>query len=229
MANVAVPTNGYRTHALYTFTEAAHLAGVSTNTVKNWLFGYTTERGDVPPLFKPAIEKKDAMVSFLQLVELVVAARFRKAEHVPFETVRRAYQNAQQRWTLEYPFAHLRLEAIGGHIVHRLREEKPGTSVQSIDAPEQWTIPGFLLDTIAQFQYELDLVSRWYPVGKQVPIVVDPKISTGLPTIVDRGVTIGALQKRWKAGWKIDFIARDFDLETDTVEEALQYADRVAV
>ena len=34
--------------------------------------------------------------------------------------------------------------------------------------------------------------------------------------------------KRWRAGLKIDFIARDLALEADDVETVLQYGDRIA-
>ena len=102
-----------------TFSEAAHLAHGSTTTVINWLRGYTVKDGgtavrDVPPLFEPT---GGALVSCLQLIEIVVAARFRRVGRgVSFRTVRGAYENA--RWGVEYPFAHLKLEAMGGHIVH---------------------------------------------------------------------------------------------------------------
>jgi uncharacterized protein (DUF433 family) len=219
--------NGYRTSPLYTFAEVAHLAHVSTSTVRNWLFGYTTNYGDVAPLFNPSTEQ-GPMVSFLQLVEIVVAAQFRKAERLSFRTVRRAYENAQSEWGLEYPFAHLRLEALGGHIVRRLHAEDKLGSLQAADTPEQWTLPSLVVETIRQFDYEPDLVIRWYPVGKSIPIVVDPHISAGLPTIVGRGVTVGAIQKRFRAGQLMDFIADDFEIERSVVEEAVRYAPVVA-
>ena len=218
--------NGYRTHPLYTFAEAAHLAHVSAGTVRNWLLGYTARHGDVPPLFDSRAAK-GAMVSFLQLVEIVVAAKFRKSEHVSFQTVRRAYENARSQWDLEYPFAHLRLEALGGHIVRRIHEDRPGKSVQALDTPEQWIIPELVLDTVHQFDYDLELAARWYPVGKDVPIIIDPRLSAGLPTIVGRGVTVQVIHKRFKARQSIAFIARDFDIKRNIIEEAVRYAELV--
>ena len=41
-------------------------------------------------------------------------------------------------------------------------------------------------------------------------------------------MTVQTVRKRWKAGHKIDFIAKDFELERDDVEIVLQYADKVA-
>ena len=222
--------NGWRTDSMYSFSEAAHLANVSATTVKNWLFGYTAKGRDVPPLFSPS---DGTMVSFLQMIEIMVAGRFRKSalggKSLPFRAVRDAHLNAQELWNIEYPFAHMKLEALGGHIVHILRGGSPVSSYQALDVPEQWTLPGLLRrETIDQIEYDDELAARWFPIGKTVPIVVDPRLSTGLPVIEGRGVTVQAIRKRFRAGLRIDFIARDFEIEPDLVETALQYGERVA-
>ena len=222
--------NGWRTESMYTFSEAAHLAGVSTTTVKNWLFGYTANGRVVPPLFQSGNVE---MVSFLQMIEIMVAGRFRKSalggRSVPFRTVREAYVNAREIWSIEYPFAHLKLEALGGHIVHFLREGGSPDGFQALDAPEQHTLPGLLRrKTIDLIDYDQELAARWFPISKTVPIVVDPKLSTGMPVIEGRGVTVQAISKRFKAGLNIDFIAKDFELERNLIETALRYSERVA-
>ncbi len=223
-------SNGWRTESMYSFNEAAHLANVSATTVKNWLFGYTAEGREVPPLFPSG---NGDMVSFLQMIEIMVAGRFRESalggKSAPFSAVRDAYVNARESWGVEYPFAHMRLEALGGHIVHFLREGNPVASYQALDTPEQRTLPGLLRrETVDQFEYDDELAARWFPIGKAVPIVVDPKLSTGMPVIKGRGVTVQAIRKRSKAGLSIDFIAKDFDIKPDLVVTALRYSERVA-
>ena len=213
--------NHWRTSPLYTYVEAAHLAHVSATTVRNWLLG----RERQPPLFSGP---QTPMVSFLQLIEIIVAANFRKAERVSYERVRRAHVNARTILDIEYPFAQENLEVIGGHIVRRIHEDAPDESLQALDEPTQWTMPGLVLDVIDQIHYERDLAAQWYPAGKSLPIVVDPRVSSGVPTIVGRGVTIHVIHKRFKSGQRMDFIANDFDLETSFVEEAVRYAERIA-
>lgn len=219
--------NGWRTQAMYRISEAAHLANVSASTVRNWILGSSAGQRQVEPLFKQQ-DLQSQMVSFLQLIEIVVAANFRRTEHVSFQTVRSAYENARKLYHLDYPFAHLQLEALGGHIVHLLHKERFGTSLQALDQPEQWTLPGLVLEVIHRLDYESELAARWYPVGKEIPIVVDPRISAGLPVVSGRGVTVAVIYKRFMAGQKIDFIAQDFELKSDTVEEVVRYAEKVA-
>ena len=149
--------------------EAAHLANVSATTVKNWLFGYRAKGREVPPLFPSG---DGTMVSFLQMIEIMVAGRFRKSalggQRVSFSAVRDAYVNARESWGIEYPFAHMRLEALGGHIVHLLKEGGSLPSFQALDAPGQWTLPGLLRrETVDQIEYDNELAARWFRLAKQ--------------------------------------------------------------
>ncbi|MBI4188149.1 MAG: DUF433 domain-containing protein [Chloroflexi bacterium] len=223
MSNSGNGHNGWRTQPMYSFSEAAHLAGVSTQTVRNWLFGYSVDNHLVSPLFQTSSEQSP-FCSFLQLIEIVVAARFRKSEHTSFQTVKRAYDNAQKEWELDYPFAHLRLKSLGGHIVRIISGD---TSLQSVDNLNQWTLPGLVTETLEQLEYELELAAKWYPVGKKIPIVVDPRISAGLPVVEGRGVTVQAILKRFDSDQKISFIAKDFELKESTIEDVVRYGRKV--
>ncbi len=216
--------NNWRTQPMYSFSEVARLAGVSTSTVRNWLLGYTVKERQVPPLFKTS-QGQNTSCSFLNLIEIVVAARFRKADNTSFQIVRRAYENAKKEWGVEYPFAHYQLRGLGGHIVRFISGEK---SLQAIDQPKQWTIPYLVIETIDQLEYELELAARWYPSGKKIPIVVDPRISAGVPVIEGRGVTVENIEKRFYVGkQKWEFIARDLELQESVVQEVIRYAPKV--
>ncbi len=171
------------------------------------------------------------MVSFLQLIEIMVVGRLRKQEHAPYRVVYQAYQSAKQEYPYDYPFAHIELEAIGGHIVHQIRGAVRRRSVQALDDMGQWTLPGLFREIrVDELDYDHDFASRWHPLGKSVPIVVDPLFSSGDPTIEGRGVTVGRIHKRFKeGGLSIDFIARDYEVDRDVVEQAVRFAEHVAV
>ena len=218
----------WRTQPMYSFVEASRLADVSTTTVKNWFLGYSTKaKGAVPPLFH-AGPAGDSMISYLQLMETVVAARFRMVDNVRYRDVRAAYRNAKKILRVEYPFAHIKMESLGGHVIAHLEGEQVGESLQALDSPPQWTLPGLVLETIHQFQYESDFAAKWFPLGKECPIVIDPRISSGIPTIEGRGISVSTIIKRRRAGLDVDFIAQDLALESELVETVLQYGDGIA-
>jgi uncharacterized protein (DUF433 family) len=216
--------NGWRTQPMYTFKEVARLSGVSASTVRNWMFGYAVEERKVPPLIKASPDA--TCCSFLNLVEIMVAARFRKAEGTKYEIVKRTYENAKKLYPFEHPFASdLRLKAIGGHIVHMIREKG---SLQAIDTPEQFTLPYLVEEAMEQLEFELELASKWYPVGKNIPIVVDPYVSSGVPVIEGRGITVENIEKRFyngKQNW--DFIASDLELPINVIQEVIRFAPKV--
>ncbi len=46
----------------------------------------------------------------------------------------------------------------------------------------------------------------------------------GRPTILESGVTLETLNRRWHGGESIEALAQDYDLVPHVVEEALKYA-----
>ena len=237
--------NAWRTDPMYSFSEAAQLGHVSTSTVRNWIRGYEGKERQIQPLFNtPASDVP--MVSFLQLIEVIVVGKFRKSYRYSLEKIRRAYEYTRTEFSLDYPFAHLKLEPLGGHIVGWMRGEIPGSSLepptlqeldevttsslQAFDEPLQWSLPVPILAMLHhQLVYDMqqNLAERWYPLGKTVPIVLDPRLSSGVPTVEGRAVTFQTIHKRFKAQQRINFIAQDLDLEPELVETVLQYAGRL--
>jgi uncharacterized protein (DUF433 family) len=122
----------------------------------------------------------------------------------------------------------LHLKTDGVHVLHEFQESEPGTSLLVLDQSGQLTLPGYVIEVIESFDFEKDLAARWFPLGKEVPIVIDPRYGAGRPTIPNRRLTIETIRKRWLAGQSFQFIAEDFDLEPVVVEDALRYAEKYA-
>jgi uncharacterized protein (DUF433 family) len=227
-----VAIDKFRTGKAYTVAQAARLTGTTPATVRRWLKGYDVPGHHMAPVFGP--ESKDARrLSFLELVELTVASRFRNAadprKSVPLEKIRRAHAYAREQWGLPYPFASLRLARHGGHILREFDETEPGSPRLALDVGGQWTLPAPVQE---ELNNQLDFASspedpfaiRWYPYGRDVPIVVDPHRAAGQPTVEGRAITIETLRRRRDAGEPPTSLARDYELPVHVVETVLDRA-----
>jgi len=218
----------FRTGKAYTIRQAAALAKVSQGTVRNWLYGSTSVDGyQMEPVFGGKEKTGEvARVSFLELSELIIVARYRKLK-LKLERIRSAHKFARSEFGVLYPFAYFDLTTIGGHVLRKFEQEHPDTGPHFVvlSAPDQYVLPGLVQGETERFEYSPDdkFAVRWFPYGKEVPIVVDPHFAGGRTTVAGRGVTIDIIKARFfKAHESIAAIARDFRLKHKDVEEVIR-------
>jgi uncharacterized protein (DUF433 family) len=165
-------------------------------------------------------------VSFLELAELFVAVRFVKYGG-KLERVRAAHHNARTKWPdLAYPFASLRLLQLGGEIIHETDVEYGDGRALAISREGQWTLPDMVGQAVALFEFnEQDgMAVKFYPAGRNKPIVIDPRIAGGRPTIVNTSITVFSIRERHDRGKEpIRSIARDLGISKSAVEAAVLY------
>jgi uncharacterized protein (DUF433 family) len=213
----------------YTVAQAARLAGTSPQNVRRWLLGYEAPGHRMAPVFGPREPGEAALaLSFLELAELIVVARFRRGsgKQIPLARLRAAHDFARKKLGIEYPFVSGKLKVEGGHIMHEFEQENPGPGKLALDRNGHYALPIDFHDAMEMFEFDTEsgLASRWYPLGREVPVVVDPDHGAGWPTIKGRNVRLEVLHARWKAGWDIEEIAEDFDLDPGDVQAALRAA-----
>lgn len=230
MKAITDTSNRWRTRPVYTISQTAKLADVHSNTVRRWLYGEDSVSTKMRPVFrgKDKLKENKAEVSFLQLAEIVVVSRFRQRK-VKLDTLRQAHAYASAVLNLEYPFAWLNLKTDGVHVFSDFEKIHPGSSLLTLDKKGQLTLPGNVIKALELFDYEEEFAARWYPIGKNVPIVIDPRYGAGRPTIPDRRLPIAMIYNRWKSGENIGFIASDYSLKRSLVETTLQYAENYAI
>jgi uncharacterized protein (DUF433 family) len=72
-------------------------------------------------------------------------------------------------------------------------------------------------------EYEGEIVRRWWPLGKDVAVLVDPDFGFGLPVVEGVGVRTEIIAERHRAGDSTDEIAYDFDVTPRQIKDALQW------
>ena len=213
---MSTPLNRRLRLPAYTTAESATLVQTKPQTVSRWFHSYS-------PVFANQKERR-AGLSYLQLVEVAFAASFRELG-VSLQRVRKAHQYLANVFQVEYPFAQLQVRTDGAHILSELEQVGRGHQQRMIvaDAAGQQVWPELIADRIAQFDYEFDLALRWHPRGRRVPIVVDPRISFGAPTVESAGIATWVLRERFQAGETLDELEDDFHVTEEHLRAALAF------
>ena len=159
--------------------------------------------------------------SYMQLIEVAVVAAFRKAG-VSMKRIRAAREYAAKTLKSEYPFAEYSFKEEGKHLWldSGQIDVKPGTVV-SVDQGGQLAWES-VIGRLREFEYEKQgIVLRWHVAGPSSPIIIDPRISFGAPTV--RGTPTWVIRGRWDAGESDSDIADDFGIRREDVREALKF------
>ena len=222
-------SNDWRNLPAYTVSETAKLAGTTAPTVRRWFWG-----NEIAPVFgeqsRPA--EQPAAISFLMLAEIVVAVKFRRS-NVKLETIRQAHAFARDFLDVSHPFAFSEFEPLGGHIMHKfsLQTGKPAL-YRALDTDGmQVALPLPVLERVKQLDFieEKGFAARWFPLGRRVPVVVDPRFAAGRPSIAGRGIRAETILTRFfLVGESISGLANDFELDTDVIELIIQNKESLA-
>jgi uncharacterized protein (DUF433 family) len=177
------------------------------------------------PVFGDKSSQGEALtISFLELAEIAVAVSFRK-QRVPLQRLRDAHEYARETFGIPFPFASLNLREQGGHILHEFEEQQPGPGkLVVLDMRGQYVLPETVKVKVMDFDFDEGdrLAVRWFPFGRVIPVVVDPHMAAGTPTVKGSRVTLATVRKRWKAGEPIGSISEDLELDPSDVEHILQ-------
>ena len=186
----------------YGIKDAQGITGVSAAAIRRWLSGYPAIVQETKAKW---INHNDRwtdplLVSFLELIEILVAGKLKAATGKSFAGVRRYNAVLSSEWEATFPFAHQNM-------------------LNRKDA-----LPQPVVKTLDQMDYEDGYVSRWCPFGKDGALALDPKRAGGQPAIKGRRLRVVDITGQFKAGYTIKWIADDFDLRPNDVEQALRYA-----
>jgi uncharacterized protein (DUF433 family) len=218
----------------YTISTAAHLAGVSASTLRNWIRGRTySSRQSGIKTFEPLIELPDPNVpilTFMNVVEAHVLASIRHFHGIPMQNIRPALEYVKKKLNEERPLTKQIFLTNGLDLfVHEMGE------IVNASRSGQITIREFIEAYLARVEFDKEgLAEQLYPLYRlqsnispkeirdQPRIIrVNPRISFGKALV--RGIPTASIASLFKAGDDIADIADDFELDKKMVEEALRY------
>jgi uncharacterized protein (DUF433 family) len=218
------------TRPLYSFAEADRLAGVSPRTSSRWVKGYRyrNERGErvaQPSMTTSRAVEPNEGVSFLDLVSIKAIDGLRKM-NFSTRAIRQVVQYCQDELRMAYPLATQKFKTDRRNIYMHAGDGRLLEVLGGRQGAQAWDriLEPFLQD----LDYHNEFARRWYPLGKDEPVVVDPDYGFGLPVVVGSGVRTESIAEQYYAGDKFEHIAYDFNVTRKQIESALKLESQLA-
>lgn len=226
--------NPYLGIGIYSVGEAALLTHVKMETIRRWLRGYTytydgTQQHS-PSVWKgqlPVIDGKMAL-GFRDLMEVRFVNAFRE-HNVSWKTIRLAAIRAKELFDRDHPFSTKSFKTDGksifAEIIEETGEEHLLDLVKSQYAFKQILTP-FLYRGL-EFDNN-DTVVKWWPLGKQRRIVLDPNRSFGRPIVDEFGIPTSTLADAFRVERSYRQVAKWYEISEKSVRNAVEFQDRIA-
>lgn len=214
----------------YPAAEAGRYIGLSATRVRRWLKGYSYTYEDrfvrQEPLINRTGGNATSYASFLDLIDLLFAKQFLN-HGISLQQLRRALQEAASILNTRH-FARQSFFTDGHKIYLEVKDK--GDYLLELLSGGQWVIPDIIKELASQIQFDskLGLARRWYPLGVDNFIVVDPLYSFGRPSIVHKGVTTDNVYDFYLAeNREIRPACRWWNLTQDEVRAAVKFEERI--
>lgn len=205
---------------VYSAAEAARYVGTSAASIGRWRGGYSYPTADGGHRSGPVTSgASQGLLSFNDLLEVAVVAAARRA--VPMRSIRQAVESAREIYGVERPLILLDFKHDGRDIFTREQGAEAHRVVNlSRSGQLAWS---HIQDVLEDLEYSDGVALRWYPAGRQKPIVIDPQVSFGRPYVVHRGISTDVVRSRFQAGESLEEIADDLGLTAMEAQEAIRF------
>jgi uncharacterized protein (DUF433 family)/DNA-binding transcriptional MerR regulator len=219
----------YLGKGIYTIKEASKILKINPQKMRRWIKGYTyykdTNEYTSLPLFHTEFkyDSADVVISFLDLAELLFINTFLECG-VSIHTIRKAALAASELLQISHPFAIKKIYTDGKSIFAKIAEEDKDTSLIDLINKQ------FQLDKIVEpLLYEridfntYDHAERWWPLGRENNIVVDPSRNLGQPILNNYNIRTELIYELYTNNHSIDEISEWYEIDTNSIHNAIDF------
>ncbi|MCX2681462.1 DUF433 domain-containing protein [Galbibacter sp. EGI 63066] len=208
---------------IYTASEIAQILRVPYQKVYTWMNKYWD--GKLGKIYGSKYSWQmhgTRAVSFHTFVEFYIMMLLSEAGVKPKEVLN-AHKELMEMFKTPFPFAKKKvLESLRSDGKKIFFETNSDTILQ-LDGTKQ-----FNLSIVKKFFVNLDfdnndLATRFWPIGKDKSILVDPKRRFGHPVIDGKNIFPEIIHKHHSAGDPVNYIAHVYGLTEDEVNHAIEF------
>jgi uncharacterized protein (DUF433 family) len=220
---------------VYTLPEAARLTGISSRTIRRWVTGYTyAEAGVVhsrAPLWDRQITTLEDSValSFRDLLEVRFVQFFRSHE-VGWKTIHLAAECAAELVQDPHPFSTKKFKTDGRSIFADIVQATGEESLLNL-AKRQYEfksfVEPFLFEGIEFAEAGINPI-RWWPLGRNRRVTIDPERSFGQPICTPESVPTTVLARAHRAEGSIEAVARWYMVNPKSVADAVEFEHKIS-
>ena len=211
----------------YTIPEAARYLSLPASAIRHWSAGGCSSPSLI--VLPPRSEKRPALLSFFNLVELHVLAAIRRRHAVSMPKVRKAVNFLKREFKLskeekKHPLLSHAMAADGLDLF----VERYGASI-NVSLGGRIALKGMLNAALRRIDRDDRRIPvRLYPFTRSrienapALIVIESGLSAGRPVIDGTGLAAEIIAERYKAGESIRELTRDYEVSRKEVEEAVR-------
>jgi len=219
---------------IYTLSTAAKILRMNPQKMRRWIKGYTyyknMECRSSKPLFKTEFEydPNDVIISFLDLTELLFINTFIEYG-ISIQKIRKAAITASNLLNTSHPFAIRKMFTDGKSIFAEIAQKQKDTSLLDLIKKQyqfQKIIEPLLYKRIDFGKY--DYAEKWWPLGKNENIVLDPSRNMGQPILNKYNVRTELIYELYKTKHSINEISDWYELDKSAIEAAINFEKDLA-
>jgi len=217
---------------VYSASDASRLTGVSTPRVRRWFEGYSYshcgESRSMPPVAQGeyGLTADDPLqLSFLDLIEVRFVDVFLQFG-VGWKELRVAARNAANLLQTTHPFSTCQFKTDGRRIFAEITDELQDIHLLQL-RDRQHVFRTVVSPMLRDLEFGDEFVRRWWPLGLNRRVVVDPDLCFGQPACAASGVPAVTVARFAEVNG-VASAAAWFEIERREVRDAMLLQERLA-
>jgi uncharacterized protein (DUF433 family) len=160
---------------------------------------------------------KDKATNFQTLIEFYVFYQLRELK-ITTATILKAHEDISNRLNTRYPFATANILTDGKNIFHLFNDD----TLVSANLTQQIGFKQIIEKFCKKIEFSQDNVAeRFWPLGKEKKIIIDPHHQYGQPTILSTNILAETIYNLYKAGESKELIKNIYNLSSTEIDDAI--------
>ena len=204
---------------IYTLHDASLILKIDKAKLAAWLKGHFDGKFSKSAGHKYSWgDKRETAFNFLTLMELFVFNEL-KSLGLSTQKINQSHEELSRLLKTSYPFASSEIYTNNEQLLFKNDE----LGLVHLDGTRQIAFKKVMDLYFKKIDYSSNIAQRYWPLGKDKHILVDPKLQFGQPTIVGTNITSENIYSYYKAGERVSKIAKVFNLTENAVQDTIDF------